>query len=349
MSSTYPEGDPFAYAVGEWQPDPPQWDDAAQVFDGAPEPEGDPFDQPLYDPATGEVLDPEPTTFAGLPVVTSTQVPPDTFLLTTAEHAAAITALDALPQHMADDTAQAVAFPERGELQAFAGNLSRALDDRVNALYNAAQQRRPAGPTTQASLAGEVTTLAAISDLGKTLGEVFTRMDKGARSLLADVLGELPRAAEVEKHGGSMSVRVGVRPGEDVKATITQPTEVFTDTAGIVDALVPHLIAVSADRGGLSEVTEGIGTATAAYASGARAMAAALLGLDGGLGLLASPKWKSTALDALRADLERSAEPGLAGRLDAAYGRRPVGNVQTKVERVEPTKRGGPRTIDGRA
>lgn len=348
--STYPEGDPFAdddgvprcatcgaYLLESPLPGcaepaehaPTSWMAGARAFDGAPPVEGDPFAEPLHDPATGELL--EAMTVTAQEVGQAFGIDATTGLPTE------WTSLERLPQHMADDTAQAMVFPERGELQAFAGNLSRALDDRINALYNAAQAKRPAGPVTQAAIAGEVTTLAAISDLGKTLGGVFTRMDQAARSLLTDVLAELPRGAEVEKRGGSMSVRIGTRPDEDVQATLTQPTETFTDTPGIVDVLVPHLL--SQDPGMADSLP------VAAYAQGARDMAAVLLEQ-----LLAAPKWKSTALDALRADLERSAEPGLAARLDAAYGRRPKGDPRATVERVAPAKRGGkPRTIDGPA
>lgn len=322
MSDTYPEGDPFA------DPAPATW----------PALIADPFTEPLVDPATGEILDPEPIVSAS-PTPTldyrAADLPPGPVAswapVTPGQEVA--TLVDVLPVSMAGLAAEAVVFPARGELAAFAGNLGSAVEDRINALYGAVLAKRPAGKPTEATVGPEVELLANISDLGKTLGTVFARMDTSARSLLQDVVLEVRADRDVEKRGGSASVRVGVRAGEDVKVTATQPTVVHTDTPGIVDVLVPHLLDSHPD------------VDVSGFAAGARAMAAILLGLGEVNGLLASPKWKSTALDALRNDIERAGTPGLPGRLDAAYGRKPSGNVQTTVERVDPRKRAAPRTI----
>lgn len=350
----------------------PDWVEEAQAAEDAWAEESaaryDPFDAPPFDPATGEVLEPVTMGMDGPTVGHVVSVDPHvdgvtaTVMITDADTAARIapplgglsvgfdppptTLVDLLPARLADDTSQAVALPGRGELAAFAGNLRAALDDRVNALYGAALAARPDGPVTEATVGPELAVLASVSDLGRIMADVFGRMDKGARALASDVVLEVKRpdpSRSLEHTGGSASVRVGVRAGEDVKVTVTQPTETFTDTPGIVDVVVAYHV---------SRIPTALGAQPAvvgAYAEGARDMAQLLLGLDGVPSLLASPKWKSSALDALRRDLERSTEPGLAGRLDAAYGRRPVGNLQTTVERVEPSKRGKPRTIDGPA
>lgn len=282
-------------------------------FDDAPAGFGaHPFDEPIVDMSTGEILDDSPSLDSGLPSSEIAGLP------TTS---------------LADGAVSAIALA--ADVDAFAGELRRDLERRVDEQYGALVTLRPDGPVTEATVARELQWLADAHDVFVKIGAVFTEQARGVRSLAGDAVLEVRRDRDLERTGGSASVKVGARgTGEAVKVTATRSTDTFADDEPIVDVLVSHMLGrLPADA-----VDPG------AYAAGARDMADALLGLHGVVGLLAAPKWKSTALDVLRELLESGDEPSraLAVRLRAAYGRRPVGNVNTKIERVPLAER---RTI----
>lgn len=256
------------------------------AFDAEPVPAAveDPFATPLFDPATGEVLEPE----------------------------AAPVAAPAGPGPLV------AGVDLRADAHAYAGELRRALEDRVALEYDALLAERPDGPL-EVAVQPELRYLADASAVFAELGKVFTDLSRRTRGMAGDlVLESRPSAAErIEKSGGSASTRVRSSAGE-VKVTTTQPTETFAETDQLVDVLVAHLV---------GDLGSGVTSAGAAeYAAGARAMARALQDVT-------SPwSWKSSALDALR----RAMPDALAARLAKAYGRRPKGEARTTIEAVKP-------------
>lgn len=269
----------------------------------------DPFDTPVLDERTGELLEPSASTPAADAAV--------------------------VPVGIAAAAAQAVEAVDHEQVAAFTGDLAAALERRTSTAYQALVDRRPAGRVTAEVVAPELAWLADAHDVLAAIGKTFTDQARSIKSLAGDVVLEVRTDRDVEAAGGSASVRVGTpgRAGSAVKVTATQPTETFTDTAAIVDVLVPWLLDSSEDP------TLAHQAVPDAYCDGARDMAATLLGLHGRVGLLAAPKWKSSALDVLRATLQGAGEVGvgLAARLAVAYGRRPKGNVQVTVERSNLT------------
>lgn len=286
---------------------------AVSGFDAAPAHrfEPSPFDTPPFDPVTGELFG-DPVE----PVVVAEPVPSGLLSAVLAERGA--------------DAIGAAA-----SLSTFTGELRAALEHRISTEYDALMSARPAGPVTQAVVAPELQWLADAHEVLSAIGKVFAEQSAGVKSLASDVVLEVRRDLDIERTGGSASVKVGARgAGQAVKVTTTQPTDVYTDTAVIVDVLVAHMLAVS-DAGPAIPLDET--TASVAYAAGARGMADALLGLHDVIGLLSAPKWKSTALDLLRETLEAGGVTGvaLATRLRDGYGRRPHGKMSTTIERTE--------------
>lgn len=268
----------------------------ADPFD-TPAGEVDPFDLPPFDPESGELLD-----------VVDAEIVPD----------GQVVHVD-----LATTALAAVGAVDHGKVTAFAGDLSAALDQRIGQTYGALIAARRDGPVTPEVVAPELAWLADAHEVLAAIGKVFTDQGRGVKSLMGDVVLEVRADRDLERTGGSATVKVGTagQAGEAVKVTATQPTQTWTDAPAIVDTLVPYLMGADGD---------------AAFAQGARAMARVLLGLDGHYGLLAAPKWKSTALETLRGELQAMPGTGvdLAARLAAGFGRKPVGNVQVEVERT---------------
>lgn len=203
------------------------------------------------------------------------------------------------------------------DVAGFTRDLRDTITARMGEQYSALIAARPAGPLTVA-VEPELRYLAAASDTFDAVGKVLTDAAKMARGLALDaVLEAKPEDADrLDRSGGSTSLRVG-RKAEggqgSVKVAVTQRTEVVTDTPGIIDVVVAHLL----NRRDLA-----VGEAPTYYADGIR---------DGieVLGALTSPpKWKTTALDALALELD----DGLKARLVEAYHRRPVGEATAKIE-----------------
>lgn len=279
------------------------FDDVTRRFEPSP------FDTPAFDPATGELFDGAP-----------------------ADPAPPAAGLGLLPAVLADRGADAIGAA--AELGAFTGDLRRALEHRISTEYDALMRARPDGPVTQAIVAPELQWLADAYEVLSAIGKVFAEQSAGVKSLASDVVLEVRRDVDLERTGGSASVKVGARgAGQAVKVTTTQPTEVYTDTPVIVDVLVAHLL----DRMTVAVEVGNTPTGPESYAAGARDMADALLGLHGVVGLLSAPKWKSTALDLLREVLESGGPVGvgLATRLRDGYGRCPHGKISTTIERTE--------------
>ena len=268
----------------------------------------DPFDLPPFDPTTGEVLEVVDAEVADVPQ-------------------SAI-----IPVDLAGTAVRAVTAVNPADLAAFTGDLRAALDKRVGETYGALVSQRPEGAPTPEVVAPELAWLADAHDVFAALGKVFTDQAKGVRSVAGDVVLEVRTdRSDLERTGGSASLKVGTAsaPGSAIKVTTTQPTETFTDTPAIVDVLVPYVIDRTADAHDSPD--------QAGVAIGARAMARVLLGLEGHYGLLAAPKWKSTALETLRGELQGMGQTGaaLASRLAKGFGRRPKGSVTVDIERTQ--------------
>ena len=276
---------------------PPPWEDVP-LFD-SPNTEPPPWESPTapaFDPATGEVLEPE----ADLPDAAVDDGSWDVGLV-----ALTPTALAA----SASDTA------------AFTRSLREAIDGRLAAEYDRLRDGRdPAKPLTVA-VEPELRYLTSAADTFAAVARVFTDAAAHARGQAGDIVLEVkPDDAErLERKGGTASLRVGRTSsgGESVKVTVRQATETFADTDAILDVLVAHLIdAVEPPPALAPEWSE------ETLAIGARALAAAVRDLT-------SPwSWKSSALDVLAGQLDDA----LKARLVAAYGRRPKGDPRTEVK-----------------
>lgn len=307
------------YDAESWDDEPQQWTDVP-LLDGALEPvtdetwmtplpaEPDPFDLPPHDPVTGELIEPAQ---AAEPVQSVTSLPP----------------VDGSPLPMLLAEHGALAVSMASDVQPFAADLGAYLEERISAQYDALVRARPTGAVTAEVVAAELRWSADAHEVLSAIGRVFTHHAGGVRELAGQAVQEVRADRDIERKGGSASVKVGAAAGAAVKVTATRATETFAEDEQIVDVLVPMLLDGHPVHANHAD----------AYARGARAMAATLIG-TGGTGLLMSPKWKSSALDALRERLQGAddvASTALATRLRAAYGRRPVGNVTTKIERVD--------------
>lgn len=205
------------------------------------------------------------------------------------------------------------------DVAGFTRDLRGTITARMGEQYSALVAARPEGPLTVA-VEPELRYLAAASDTFDAVGKVLTDAAKMARGLALDaVLEAKPEDADrLDRAGGSTSLRVG-RKAEggqgSVKVAVTQRTEVVTDTPGIIDVVVAHLL-------NRLDIPDSGGAAATYYAEGIR---------DGieMIGVLTSPpKWKTTALDVLALELD----DGLKARLVEAYHRRPVGEATAKIE-----------------
>lgn len=291
-------------STGPWDDVPlfdaptPPWEDVP-LFD-SPNTEPPPWESPTapaFDPATGEVLDPEPV---ALPDAAVDDGSWDVGLV-----ALTPTALAA----SASDTA------------AFTRSLREAIAGRLAAEYDRLRDGRdPAKPLTVA-VEPELRYLTSAADTFAAVARVFTDAAAHARGQAGDIVLEVkPDDAErLERKGGTASLRVGRTSsgGDSVKVTVRQATETFADTDAILDVLVAHLID-GAMPGKITSETD----AAVVYANGMRVAVAAVQGLT-------SPwSWKSSALDALAGQLDDD----LKARLVAAYGRRPKGDPRTEVK-----------------
>lgn len=277
---------------------PPPWEDVP-LFDG-PNTEPPPWESPTapaFDPATGEVLDPEPD----LPDAAVDDGSWDVGLV-----ALTPTALAA----SASDTAT------------FTRSLRDAIDGRLAAEYDRLRDARDPGKPLDLAVEPELRYLTSAADTFTAVARVFTDAAAHARGQAGDIVLEVkPDDAErLERKGGTASLRVGRTSsgGDSVKVTVRQATETFADTDAILDVLVAHLIDEREDLDG----SPSAGTLPVLYASGARDLAETVRGLT-------SPwSWKSSALDVLAGQLDDT----LKARLKAAYGRRPKGDPRTEVK-----------------
>lgn len=272
------------------------------------------FDVPLHDPATGELLEDR-------------------------EHAHDDELLDSdPPQESVDDAAQQIALFASGgaalNSATFVHDLRLALNARIDELYaaKAAQRRQRLSPTSgdvQPPTTSDVQPeLLLLSDMHSTLtgvGRAFADAAKSTTQIASDVVLDVKheRAETIEQQGGTASVRVGGHQGS-VKVTTTQATKPFAETDQIVDVLIADLLA-DVDVTGIERPDEHVSL----YAKGARDAIAGLLGLVSPL------SWKTSALDVWQRALQTRNEEALASRLAAAYGRRPVGSLNTKIERFD--------------
>lgn len=202
------------------------------------------------------------------------------------------------------------------DVAAFTRDLRARVEGRIDSAYSALYAARRDDQPVEVAVRPEVRWLAASHDTLMAMAGVFRDAAGMVKSIAADVVQDARPDRDLVKRGGSASLRVPVTPGatSEVKVTATRPTEAFADVDAILDVLVAHLLT---DYDG-NDITE--------YALGARAALAAAQDVT-------SPwKVKTSALDVL----VRRLPEDLAGRLRAAYGRRPVDREPTvKFEAVE--------------
>lgn len=220
------------------------------------------------------------------------------------------------------------------DLQTFTRELREQLNARVDELYGAAFAQRPKRmsgehelPPSKAEVAGELQTLAAMHDQLTTVGKVFTDTAKSVQTIAADVLMEtLPgeRADAIERAGGSASLTVG-DPRGNVRVSVTQPRVTVVDQDKLMGVMLDALVQAYTSS---LDADEHAQVSVEVYALGARDAIAQLLQL------ISPPSWKITALDLYRTHLEAAGLGELAQQLQQAYGRKPKGKPQTKIERV---------------
>lgn len=283
------------------------------------------FDEPIADLETGELL----TDDDGTPGLVITYGPDGVLAVDALDGEPATAVLASTAMH-AIDTAAA-------DLGAFTGALRRDLEERIDRTYAAAYAARPvhlspgigkhegevvASRPTQADVAPELALLGDQFEVLDALAKVFAEASLRVRSIAGDVVQEVQWERDVAKTGGTTSVKVGAR-GSAIKTTVTQATETWTEDATIVDVLVATLVDKPGDNPLEAEVLY-----AQAYATGARD------GIAGYTALLAAPKFKITALDALRDKLQGANDFPLAERLNRAYGKRAKGDPRTTIERV---------------
>lgn len=274
------------------------------VFDSTPD-----FDAPVFDPTTGEVLD------AGTQAALTDPFP----------EATPVVVLDG-PTELAALGIRSVDGAQ-GNVVQFARELGEALTARVRERYGIARKMRHVRTTAdgvelppfETEVVGELQTLADMADVLAALGKAFTAASGEARALAGEVVADVHYERNIERTGGSASIRVGSRGGT-VKVTTTQPTEPFVDEAEVVDVVVADLVGTVAGQLSKARV-EG-------YAQGARDAIPAVFGL------MSPPAWKTTALGGLVTNLQSRGERDLSERLARSYGRRPKGNAQVKIERT---------------
>lgn len=291
--STPPWGD-----VPLFDAPPPPWEDVP-LFD-SPNTEPPPWESPTapaFDPATGEVLDPEPV----VPDAAVDDGSWDVGLV-----ALSPTALAA----SASDTA------------AFTRSLREAIDGRLAAEYDRLRDARDPAKPLDLAVEPELRYLTSAADTFAAVARVFTDAAAHARGQAGDIVLEVKPddADRLERKGGTASLRVGRTSsggGESRKITVRQGTETFADTDAILDVLVAHLVDALDERMPDLDAVQ-----VQQYANGARELAA-------GVRDLTSPwSWKSSALDVLAGQLDDD----LKARLKAAYGRRPKGDPRTEVK-----------------
>ena len=231
----------------------------------------------------------------------------------------------ALPEQIGVDVRLAVVdWTDPAQAAASASQARAAILRQVRELYqDKRDDRKPgktatSGVTTSAQVAPELGFLAAASYALDAFADAVKAGSDEARGIAGDFVLEVQPEREV----GTATVKVGTVNGT-VKATRTQATKPSVDTERIVDILVADLISNLPEKSGSGE--------TAAYAAGARAAIAGLLGV------ISPPSFKTTALDDWQRRLEANGEDDLAIRLAHAYGRVPTGDAKTKLT-IEPAK-----------
>lgn len=231
-----------------------------------------------------------------------------------------------------------------GDLAAFTGGLRRALSERIEATAAAARAARPVTtiigttsgevitlPPTQAQVAAEINQYTDLYEVLAAIGKVFADQSLTVRQIAGEVVQEVEHERDVAKTGGSVSVKVGSRGG-NAKVTVNQATETFVDepvltellVGEVLDAFLPDLLTDMADSPGKVAVDSAAlsirGAATAAISRYRE--------------LLAAPKFKVTALDAWRNAVQARGQLEIGEKINRAYGKRPVGNPSTKLERI---------------
>lgn len=188
------------------------------------------------------------------------------------------------------------------------------------------------GPTSSTDVRREAVGAANDHDALSALAGAFTAGATEAKLIAGELLDELPG------RGGKAraSLKVADGNGFDLSIVRSRATELAVDVEEVVDVLVAHLVADAAGTEALDLKTH----PSKVYAAGIRS------GIDALFDLLASPKFKSTALDSLATRLEDADDDSLAVRLRKSYAKREKGNPSVKVERKPiPAKDGGDSNV----
>lgn len=210
-------------------------------------------------------------------------------------------------------------------LQALAGDpgaLSQFTADarvRIAAVIRGRAEERKAGRpekvTDQADLRPEMVGAADDAEVLDRLGAVFVDVSKIAKGIAGDLVAELP----VKRGKPVRTVRMGDGHGSELTINTAQPTEAYAELDDIIDVVATATIGGHGALPTANPVVE--------YAAGVREGIAAVLEV------LAAPKVKTTALDALATKLEGRDEDALAKRLRGLYGRRDKGEPTVKIDR----------------
>lgn len=168
------------------------------------------------------------------------------------------------------------------------------------------------------------------------LAGVFTAGAKEAKGVVGDTLDELPH------RGGKprASAKVGEDDSFELKITRTGASKLSTKDEDLDDVLVGIVLA-GAEKIHASESDKD--TPSDPLAMGRMPAVTFAAGVRSGISVLrsllgATPGYKSTALDALVAQVEGWDEDELAKRLRASYGKVPTGEPSIKIEHVELKK-----------
>ena len=226
---------------------------------------------------------------------------------------------DSLALTLAEDVHVAtLSYRDPDAVAVFAQDLRRTVRANVTRILDAAAgERIETDRPTPSTYAPE---LQVAADLAETLTEVADAVRSGvevAHDRAALILDEFRKP-----HSRSVTHTVADGHGRDLKVSAVQGTELSVDVDEVIDVLVETAATSAADDLGAA--------AQVPFRAGVRA------GIDEVLTVLASPKFKSTALDQLVRDLQDAGETELGIRLSHAYGRVDKGEPRLKLERVEP-------------
>lgn len=215
--------------------------------------------------------------------------------------------------------------------------LERATSEIKAAVHKRADDRRQARierlegeePTSESDVRLEAVGLANDADVLAALGGAFTAGAKEARDVAGDLLDEIPG------RGGKPRASLKVGDGDGFALVVTRAAarkELSVDGEEVDDVMVAYLLEVAAARTRAGDGPLELGILPAkTYAAGVRD------GIEQLRAVLAAPKFKVTALDALVTALENLEDDTLAKRLRKAYAQVEVGEQTTKLER-KPVK-----------